>query len=218
MREKRKLGWFALELVVVFLGVTAAFVLDNWGEARRERAQERRYLEALYQDARRDSVSLAGMSKLLERRGKLLERLLQLRGRADSLGVVEQLMPEALFSLTLFKPGNDTWESLKAGGDLKLLRDLELRRALTRLDKLYFGVEKAQEELQAFARDHVEPWALENLDLRDFHFRSRAAAGSTVFWNFVAAYVLLVRNQEQTVDDASAALREVLRLLRKESG
>ncbi len=214
MERSRKLGWFVLELLVVFLGVTAAFVLDNWGEARHERAQERLYLEGLYRDAERDSASLEGMSQLLKHRLELLERLFSLRGRADSLRVIQRLVPKALFSLTLFKPGNDTWESLKAGGDLKLIRDLELRRSLTRLDKLYFGIQKAQEELQSFGQRHVEPWALANMDLRGFRFRSRASVGSPRFWNFVAAYILMVQNQKRTVDDAATALDEVLRLLR----
>ena len=215
MERKRNLAWFALELVVVFLGVTAAFVLDNWGEARRERAEERRYLEGLYRDAQRDSASLKKMSDLLGEKLTLLERLLTLREQPDSLAVIEKLLPQALFSTILFKPSNDTWESLKAGGDLKLLEDLELRRSLTKLDKLYYGIDKAQEELQSFGRRELEPWALSNLDLSTFRFQRPAAARSTRFWNFLAANVLLTRNHKQMIEDASEALEEVLKRLRR---
>lgn len=55
-RRSRHLGWLALELVVVFVGVYAAFALTEYGERRRD-AERRQQLEAALVSEIRDITS-----------------------------------------------------------------------------------------------------------------------------------------------------------------
>ncbi len=59
----KKVNWLqhSVELIVVFIGVTSAFMLHAWRESRLESQLERKFLESLYEDVLYDSSSLASV-------------------------------------------------------------------------------------------------------------------------------------------------------------
>ena len=57
--SKTSSAWkYFFELIVVFLGVTAAFMLDQWGESRNERKKENKYLSNIMNELEMDSRKL----------------------------------------------------------------------------------------------------------------------------------------------------------------
>ena len=129
----RKQDWFtvAVETLIVVFGVFIGLQVNNWNEARGERADARVVLEQLEQDfeqilARAD-LSLAVHERNLEAAGRLI---LGIRNREfEEATLLDDIGSASSFS-TL--PGaSSTFTELVSSGRLELIRDQELRRGLT---------------------------------------------------------------------------------------
>ncbi len=56
--KQKKWMHYLLELLVVFIGVTAGFLLNNWREDNAELNLEKKYLESFYADVTADAIDL----------------------------------------------------------------------------------------------------------------------------------------------------------------
>jgi hypothetical protein len=58
--NKTKIEWknHFVELVVVFVGITLAFILNNWRESYKDKNLEKKYLASFYSDISTDINSL----------------------------------------------------------------------------------------------------------------------------------------------------------------
>ncbi len=57
-KNKRSWTYYFLELLVVFIGVTAGFLLNNWRDDNAELRLEKKYLESFYADVETDAIDL----------------------------------------------------------------------------------------------------------------------------------------------------------------
>ena len=139
--------WFTVvvELFVVMVGLVAAFQVDRWWEARGDRLDEGMYISRLMADLEEDvrnleySISLAGVR--LEFGDFLVDvssnPSLALERRAYFLAAVSQ----AAFTYTP-SLASHTFEDLRASGNLKLISDQSVRRAL----RNYYGFDQTQRQ------------------------------------------------------------------------
>jgi hypothetical protein len=207
---------YLFELFVVFLGVTSAFMLDRWGTKLREHRRERTYLASLYQDCQADSTHLEDVLAFYEEKLQALRRLERLLAAGDSLEVAEGLVPGVFFTHVFFKPGNDTWESLKAGGGLESVGSTELKVSLSRLEKRYYGLAKHEEFIGDFLRRHVIPYALEALDLAQMTFLDRREMTRQGFRNLLTAYRFVIEDYVRALRGTRPFCRAAGERLRRE--
>ncbi len=131
----RRQDWAAvlLEILVVMVGLVAAFQVDRWWEARRARLEEREYVARLIADVGIDIPALEYAVSLAEVRlgfGDLLAEVAKepsvAMGRpAHFLAAVSQ----AAFTYTP-SLASHTFDDLRSTGNLKLIRDKGVTRAL----------------------------------------------------------------------------------------
>ena len=129
----REQNWFAvvLEVLVVIVGVVVGFQVTGWGQARADRAKERGYLVQLDSDLRetlrRSDEAEAEAAPILRAAGLLVRayRMPEPPPR-DSL---RQWMLSSHRAVSV-EPVVATAEALIATGDLALIRDDSLRRAI----------------------------------------------------------------------------------------
>ena len=131
----RDRDWIAvlIELLIVMVGVFLALEAANWNEARKERAQERRYYEQIVVDLRRDLESL----KIAERRSRLNDRaaenvLAALNGKPPAGVSPGELAKDIHYAgfLYLPAPSRRTYDELISTGNLGLLRDSRAKEAI----------------------------------------------------------------------------------------
>lgn len=131
----RRHDWFvvAVELLVVLVGILLAFQVDRWWEQRGERIQEVEYVARLTNDIESDIPIIQRAIELATLR----------KGMADLLMRVADTPTEAYENPVHFivavhqaaftySPNltSHTFDDLRSTGNLKLLRDLDIKKAL----------------------------------------------------------------------------------------
>ena len=151
------------------LGVTIALWADGWVAERSDRAEELARLEVL-----QDNV-VGTLAELACERDTAQGAVEALRGLAtlpeDGLpprGVDELLRYGLLFGAT-FYPELNVYDDLKNSGELALLTNQDLRRALAMMDARLEKVKLAQADLSNVQQRNIDAYMLEQLDLRAFY-------------------------------------------------
>jgi Family of unknown function (DUF6090) len=153
-----------VSVIVVFLGISTAFYLDNWNEGIKKRKLENEYLSALMLDLEEDIFSIEealDTSKFfLEENNKLLKVLYGQKESSDS--VFFYMM--SLYSFSTFHPHDNTYRSMMASGNLSLVRDFHLRQGITKQYNQHFqSLTNFDEIHQEFIRQKVWPLVYENI-------------------------------------------------------
>jgi hypothetical protein len=146
----RQHDWSAVvvEIIVVIVGLMLAFQMDRWWEQRGEHAQEAQYVARLIADVEADVVALEHAVKLQTIRLDLADLLMAVvedpeeatRRPVEFLGAVMQ----ATFLYTPV-PTMHTFEDLRSTGNMRLLRDPDLKNLLYG----YYSYEANQRQFQA---------------------------------------------------------------------
>ncbi len=121
------------EFVVIVAGVLAALAVDQWKDALDARELESAYIQRLRADLEADTASFAHFERtFLAAKVGVLRDLLA-RDATLRLGRRPNLMADLSYSSFKALPPNRpaTFEELESTGGLSLLRDLELRGAIS---------------------------------------------------------------------------------------
>lgn len=143
----RQHGWFAvaIEVLLVMIGLLLAFQLDRWRESIGERRQEQTYINRLIADLETDIPAIEYAIELHSLRmglNDLLIRVVQDPAVATErpvvfLGAVNQ----AAYTYTPVLTSH-TFENLRSTGDLRLIRDEAVKRAMFG----YYGYDESQRQ------------------------------------------------------------------------
>ncbi len=169
-RALREQNWFAvaLEVVVVVVGVVLGFQVSTWGQGRADLAREAGYLEQLGQDAqetvRRMDEADSALAPVLRAHAQLLRAYRQ--PEAPPRDSVLSWLGSA-FNFEAPAPVVGTAEAIVQSGDLALIRNDSLRRALpSYLERSDTRRRDVQADVALFGQAFVEgtrrydPWAI----------------------------------------------------------
>lgn len=135
MTEKRFPRTQALlaQFVIIVAGVLVALAADQWRGARSDRATEARYLERLRADLQWDTANFAAFDRVALRAKAEVLRDLAAENALVRLMARESLVDDLNYSGFVALPANRpaTFEELQSTGNLGLIRDIELRGALS---------------------------------------------------------------------------------------
>ena len=144
-------GTVVVEIFVVVIGIFLGLQVDDWNDGRKERQKEFHYLERLEEDLEQDLRSIESSLRAYSDREKMVDFLLD---TIENPGLVRTEPSYFIRSIQLAaftSPpviSDHTYEELKFGGDLTLVRDEALRLNLSRY---YAEIERYQEYI--FSRE-----------------------------------------------------------------
>jgi hypothetical protein len=160
------------EVVLILLGIGLAVGADSWRDELNARETERSYLTSLRSDlVTEDSLVLIDLATLdgqLRHNERLLSLLAGPRNSVPSDSIVGLLRTAFIFS----RPTQPlpTYRVLSSSGDFDLIRSLELKRELARLESF--------RDLAARTADvAVEQWALDVASFFADHLNATAIYG-----------------------------------------
>ncbi len=207
-----KIDWTnrLIELVVVFIGITAAFGLDNYREAQTQRELERKYIHSLQGDLRADKQQLESLVAESRSSLKQVAKLANLSNGAhisnDSLAVYAS----GMFRFQRFRPSRITYDALSGSGDLTVLTSFELKHQLAELYSLY----EQTNEQDAVGRDHVNkyivPYFYENFDLRNLNLLKRDALTKPMFSNLIQGNLVTANQSFRMYQECLEECRDLL--------
>jgi hypothetical protein len=133
---KIKWRYAAGEIAIIVVGVLLAISLDSCNEARIARRTEKEYLTRLAEDLRTDTATFNFVDRALARKTAALSfadnAIGGTRALADTLKLFQALVYGANFSWNQPRVRTTTFEELQSTGNLRLLRDPNLRAQVVR--------------------------------------------------------------------------------------
>ncbi|MBX2870568.1 MAG: hypothetical protein KTR30_00655 [Saprospiraceae bacterium] len=152
-----KINWrYAIgEVIIVIIGISIAFALNNWAESNQARKVEELYLKNLEKDLSNDLDSLNKNIYLL---GQNLDDINHLRphlgrqipGRDTIFGKVFQVAKTIAFI-----PEDATYHTLVNSGDFKLISDFQLKSAIEKHYREYLHMQRAYERRENFSKNYM---------------------------------------------------------------
>ena len=170
--RRQKINWLNhfIELVVVVIGITLAFMLNNWREGYVNHRMEKKYLNSFRDDLNFDRVQLDSLILYNETKLKDINRLIAfLKDRkVDNDSVLVVFAEMMLF--TPFDPNVTTYQSLKNAGDFALISDYRLKENLIKYYQTLETKKYFDDLFNSYLNDYIIPFALENINFEEKRF------------------------------------------------
>lgn len=158
---KRTLG----ELAVIVLGVTVALWADGWVAEHNDRVEETARVRALLENVNATLERVRDARVQADSAAAALRQLATpqaVSGEADT----ERLLLVGFFYVPVFYPELDVYDDMKNSGELSLLRDDKLRRALSSLDGRLQQLGLGQQDMATVQQLNYDPYLISRIDLR----------------------------------------------------
>lgn len=217
--NKLKILSYLFEFLVLFASIYIAFQLEEWDEDQDFTNREEAYLASMHQDLSKDLNQL---------NRRIFEYDEKIESAYDVLDLLEKpyksVRPEVLeefkshlFSHFNYNPVNNTLETLRTSGDLKLVKNHGFKILLSELNKSYANTVHQGE----IFNDYIEgnEWSgffINNFDTKTFNVFSKKANFSILFRNRVRHYIALVENYYFQLQGSLKKTEEVKAALEKE--
>ena len=196
-----KINWtnHLIELAVVFVGITAAFMLENWREHRKERQSERKYLDSFFDDLTADAEVLRAIipsnQAKLERAARFLWVEMKTPGwPLDSAAA----MLANMMTVDPFQRKKSTYESVKNSGSLGVLSDYAMRQEIVLYYDSFEEVGTKEKLYFDWLNAYVMPFINNNVDLVTQRILSEPAVRSPMFKNLLVGYYALLQQNLET--------------------
>jgi len=166
----RSQNWFIvfIEVLVLVVGVFIGLQVDDWNQLRKDRVEERVYLEELLEDFEANRTALLQSTSSLEEIIPAMTALLEQSAMDTpdwSIGELNDAFRYIHYMPTFF-PVERAFANLTGSGDLKIIRNRDLKNALAK----YFS---ASELLELVQNTHemelvqtFQPYVIEHMDFQ----------------------------------------------------
>lgn len=167
----RTQNWFTvvLEVLIVIVGIFGGLQVDDWNSSRKDRIEERVYLERLSIQMQNNETNLSTLGPSLE------ERMQAVNFALSSLNMDPDLIDSQRFMIELGRTMNlrvihlqtDVYEEMVSTGKINLISDIRLREELAGYLAAIAAMDKVDSigTFHFFNSDYV-PFLLEHLNMQ----------------------------------------------------
>lgn len=134
-RPVRDIRYFLAELLILIIGISASFALNEYRVQQREQNQERELILNFKSNLISDSLLLSGGSNVMKTQIEAAQRLLQLEPKSDYKDSIAIDMLQ-MMSYYPFEPNDITYQEMKSVGNTHIIRNDSL---LTEIIGIYEG-------------------------------------------------------------------------------
>lgn len=158
---------YFIELLIVIIGISIAFYLNNLAEVKKEDRLEAKYIADIRADLVKDSSNLSFSIKFSDQKIQRLERLLSLLMSDDQRIYKDSLMSQVgiIGNYVFFHSESFTLHSLLQSGDIKLIESETLKKELLRLRWMFDIVERDQNNFLQALDNNYYPMVMTKSDI-----------------------------------------------------
>ena len=166
-----------VDLLVVILGISIAFGINNWADARKNERKKEQYLVSLSHDLRVDSLALVKHERGLEEMKKVINGLWSLTYEKDltKADTVARTIAK-LGSAGFFTPEDYTYRALQQTGDFSLLSADSMQLAVAKLYDMYEKLQMQEDLYKMIQLDYVIPYRF------NYNFNSGEITDSEIYF------------------------------------
>ena len=159
MDETQKIPWkrLSIEAAAIVVSILLAFAIDAWWNEQQERAEEREVLESLYAEFEANREEAAAVISFHDREIQSIETLMELT-QDEILALPAETVEVMVSSFAMartFDAVRGSIDALYSAGKLGILRDRELREALTTFVNI---VDDAVEDANYLGQSSITVW------------------------------------------------------------
>ncbi len=199
----RKYDWKKLffELIVVFLGVMAAFLLNNWQMERQDNILEQKYLKDFRQDLT-DNITMLKESIKTDSSWiiQVKPKLISIQNGTISVDSANTLVKQIVhISRTVFKTG--TYKNITNSGKLNIINDFILRKHIV---DYYISVSEEKlidDYFYQYFNDFVMPFIFSNFSILKGKINDPRIIRTNRFANVVAGYYSMIKQRKAANED-----------------
>lgn len=213
-KKKEPINWrqLGLELLVVFLGVTAGFILNNWRSSAQENLLRDKYLTSFHRDISQNiedlKKSIDADSLWLVQGNAHIEQMANKTFPPDSAG---NLM-RTLINIRRFDVNEGTFKDMSNSGNLNLINDFSLKSALVDYQIDMQGLSLIDNMFIEYFNRQLMPYMQREFDLLTFTARKGRKIDITELSNLFTVYFALVDQRKYA---HSEALRHSVQLQKR---
>ncbi len=197
-KEKlQSINWLhlVLELVIVFLGVTAGFLLNNWQMQREDDIVETKYLKSFLKEADENIKELKeftrGDSLWLEKAKPLLVKLGSKKlSRSEGKDLITKIIQVKGVDIR-----TGVYEDISNSGNLNLISNYSLKNEIVDFYLFVKSVTIVDNFIMDYYKRFIMPFIFRNFNVVRNEFLVRNAWNSDEFANVVAGYFALIKQR-----------------------
>lgn len=195
--NKSKAVGYLLEFVILFASIYIAFQLEEWDEDQDFERREEAYLASMHQDLSKDMNQLN--RRIQEYDEKILSAykvldLLYLPYETSRKEILEQFNTQLKYHFN-YQPVNNTLETLRTSGDLKLVKNHGFKILLSELDKSYATTVSQGEIFNHYIEGREwSGFLINNFDIENMVVFNANPNLSILFRNKVRNYITLIES------------------------
>lgn len=219
MSQKINWRYIFIELLIVIIGISIAFALNNWAQSHQNGQLKTTYIEALAKDIQSDLAQLEQNHQQLVGTQTTLQQMMPhlfqpLPGRDSIPGWFFKKSHEYVE----FYPHNATYESMLHSGDLKLISDFQLKNNIVEHYNNYAKLFKAIDRHENFAKSYSADFFMKETNhQRLFSHQQPELLDVPFFRNLVFASFGITQIQIDAHKEAIQACQTLLEQLNKET-
>jgi hypothetical protein len=202
-----------IDLLIVIIGITIAFQLNNLNESNKSNAQERDYLKSFYEEninnERALSLALEFALKTKNDIDTLKQILLSKKYEDDRI----KNLSASMMALSDFHPSLVTMENITESGEFKLIRDFEYREKLIDTYNSYQTTSQLEIILSDYVNEYVTPFFFRNIRFSDFSSLHNNFNENPEFENIVIGYDALLTQKLKGYEVSLEKLKGLNQLL-----
>jgi hypothetical protein len=174
-----------VDLVVVVLGVTLAFLLNSWYENLQDKKLETRYLQGFYQDIQTDLLALDSIivfeNQTVSQINQAIQGYKKSQPEPDSVLLVLSMISQ----YNPFNPAQITYESVLNTGHLSVISSLDLRQSLIHYYRSLIEKSMIEQVYMDYISNYVTPLVIEYVDILNQEITDKSYFSSVHFRNIL---------------------------------
>ena len=215
LKWKLDIDWKSklIDLLIVIIGITIAFQLNNLNESNKSNAQERDYLKSFYEENSDNELALSSALEYALKTKNDIDTLKQVLLSKDYEDDRIKNLAASMMALSDFQPSVVTMENITESGEFKLISDLECREKLIDTYNSYQTTSQLESILSDYVNQYVTPFFFRNIRFSDFTSLHDNFKESPEFENIVIGYDALLTQKLKGYEENLKKLKELNKLL-----
>jgi len=215
---KSKINWLnhIIELVVVFFGISLAFMLNNWREDAKNNQLENQYLDSFYDEIVYSNTKLDTNIKRNKAKIEYLKKSIELI-QQDNLPEDSTLVVIShMVQISLFIPKTITYESIKNSGNLNIIENYEIRTKIIGFYESLKGIALVEEYYKLYINDYIIPYFFDNVDILNSKIVNKKGIEIFKINNLIMGYYQLLAQVVDTYEDIYEMNKSLISMLETE--
>lgn len=194
MKKKNKIDWKSklIDLLIVIIGITIAFQLNNLNESNKSKVKENNYIKSFFEENRDNESSLVLALEFTVNAKNDIDTLKSLLLTENYHDARIRSLSGSMMAISDFKPSLITMENITASGDFELISNFEYREKLIETYNSYETTSQFETILSDYVNQYVSPFFFENVKFRDFTSIEGNFSKKAEFENIVLGYDALI--------------------------